>query len=72
MTESRSAFTIVGGFMKMGVLGIIAIVLIVMIFIKSGGEKLLKTWSQQRTNPFAMPFAGAAGKNPSQNAKRKI
>ena len=69
MTESRSAFTIVGGFMKMGVLGIIAIVLIVMIFIKSGGEKLLKTWSQQRTNPFAMPFAGAAGKNPSQNAK---
>lgn len=64
-----SIFTMIGGVIKLNFIGLALLGLIIYVFIKKGGQQLIAEWTTQRDNPMVLPFAGALGKNTSENAQ---
>ena len=65
----NNIFQIIEGFIKVSSLLLVAIIIIIYIFIKKGGEQYVKNWVLHKNNPSVMPFAGMLGKNTSNNTR---
>jgi hypothetical protein len=66
---SNRGLQILEGVIKMPFLVIILVVIIIYVFIKSGGEHIQQDWNKHRNNPSVMPFSGMLGKSSSGNLK---
>ena len=66
---SNNGLQFLEGLIKMPFLVVILVVIIIYVFIKSGGEHILQDWNKHRNNPSLVPFSGVLGKDSSDNLR---